>query len=250
LALAEVVVLPQPSVLGGAVPTSDLALAEIVDLLQPSVVGGAVPTSRAWQNSKRLFDFVLAVIALVVLSPLLLLIALAVRLDTPGPVLFRQQRYGRDRKRFVVFKFRSMYDGVSAEAHRRYITKLATNEDRVGPGLKKLTDDPRVTRIGAFLRRTSLDELPQFINVVRGDMSIIGPRPALDYELEHYEPAHYVRFSVRPGLTGLWQVSGRSELGFLEMLTLDAEYARTTAPGVDAMILLRTPRALLRGKAA
>jgi lipopolysaccharide/colanic/teichoic acid biosynthesis glycosyltransferase len=180
----------------------------------------------------------------------MLVVALAVRLDTPGPLLFRQERCGRGRRPFTVLKFRTMHDGVSPEAHRRYIERLACGEAEAEPGLKKLVGDPRVTRVGAFLRRTSLDELPQLFNVVKGDMSIIGPRPALEYELEHYRPEHFARFDVRPGLTGLWQVSGRNRIGFLGMLDLDVEYSRTSSPRVDAKILLRTPLAVVRGHAA
>ena len=205
--------------------------------------------SPSWRG-KRAFDVVLAAGLLVLTGPLLLLIALAVRMETPGPALFRQQRYGRGLCRFVILKFRTMHEGVSPELHRRFIAELATAGDDAGGDLKKLTRDPRVTRVGAFLRRTSLDELPQLINVLRGEMSIVGPRPAVPYELEHYAPEHYARFDVRPGLTGLWQVSGRSAVGFLEMLTLDAVYARTASPRIDAMILLRTPWAVVRRNAA
>jgi lipopolysaccharide/colanic/teichoic acid biosynthesis glycosyltransferase len=238
---------------------TDLPLGEVIEFPPTWNSPGVVPTpaalrttpaSPAWERAKRTFDVAVSATALVVLSPLLLLSALAIRLDTPGPVLFRQERYGRNRKPFTVLKFRSMHDGVSPEAHRRYIEQLATNEAEVGPGLKKLTGDPRVTRVGAFLRRWSIDELPQLINVVRGEMSIIGPRSALAYELKHYDAEHFERFDVRPGLTGLWQVSGRNQIGFRGMLDLDAEYARTNTLRVDAKILLRTPRALLRSNAA
>ena len=208
----------------------------------------AQPT--AWPRAKRVADVLLATLLLVALSPLLLVIALAIRLDTPGPILFRQRRVGRDRRRFTVLKFRTMHDGVSPAAHRLYIAKLANGDADADTGLKKLTGDARVTRVGTLLRRTSLDELPQLINVVRGEMAIIGPRPALEYELEHYEPEHYARFDVRPGLTGLWQVSGRSTIGFIGMLELDAQYARTCSARLDAKILLRTPLALVRGHAA
>ena len=206
--------------------------------------------SPAWSRTKRALDVGLALVLLITLAPLLLVIAVAIRLDTPGPLLFRQQRVGRDRRRFVVLKFRTMHDGVSPAAHRLYIAQLAAGDGAAADGLKKLTGDPRITRVGAFLRRASLDELPQLVNVVRGEMSIIGPRPAIDYELEHYEPEHFARFDVRPGLTGLWQVSGRNTIDFLGMLELDAQYARTTSPQLDALILLRTPLALLRGHAA
>jgi lipopolysaccharide/colanic/teichoic acid biosynthesis glycosyltransferase len=203
----------------------------------------------AWEICKRLLDVALAVAFLAAMLPILVLIAVLVRLDSPGPVLFRQVRFGRDRRPFVVLKFRTMTDGASSDAHREYIAGLARANADQG-GLKKLTHDPRVTRVGSFLRSSSLDELPQLLNVVTGDMSVIGPRPAIDYELEHYEPSDFARFDVRPGLTGLWQVSGRSELGFREMLALDAEYARTTGPLVDARILARTPLELLRRRAS
>jgi lipopolysaccharide/colanic/teichoic acid biosynthesis glycosyltransferase len=203
------------------------------------------PRRGAWSAVKRAFDVVAAGAALVVLSPLLALIALAVRLDSRGPALFRQERLGLGGRPFRVAKFRTMHMGVSDEAHRAYIAALASGEAGSDPGLKKLTRDPRVTRVGAFLRKTSLDELPQLLNVVTGEMSLVGPRPALTYELEHYRPQHFERFGVRPGLTGLWQVSGRSEVGFIEMLDLDVEYARSSGPLLDARILLRTPAALV-----
>ncbi|HEV2061037.1 MAG TPA: sugar transferase [Solirubrobacteraceae bacterium] len=212
--------------------------------------GAVALASPRWERAKRTIDIAIALVVLVLLAPLLVLAAIAIRLETPGPLLFRQERYGRGRRPFLVYKFRSMYQGVSPEAHRQYIARLAIDEAGAGPGLKKLTRDPRVTRVGSFLRRTSIDELPQLINVLRGEMSIVGPRPALAYELEFYEPEHYVRFSVRPGLTGLWQVSGRNEIGFIGMLDLDVQYARSTCPELDAKILLRTPGALMRGRAA
>lgn len=212
-----------------------------------------VPTKvsqrAAWPVVKRCFDIGLAVILLTLLAPVLLVIALILKRDSPGPAIFRQERCGRGGQRFTVLKFRTMSTDVSAEPHRRYIAALAAGECP-GNGLKKLTGDPRVTRAGAFLRRTSLDELPQLVNVVRGQMSIIGPRPALDYELQFYEEEHFERFSVRPGLTGLWQVEGRSELGFREMLDLDVQYARAACARLDAEILWRTPFALARRRAA
>jgi lipopolysaccharide/colanic/teichoic acid biosynthesis glycosyltransferase len=192
----------------------------------------------------------LSTVLLLVMLPVLLLVALAVKLDSRGPVLFRQKRFGRDMREFSVMKFRTMRHGASEELHKEYIRQLMAAEADEDTGLKKLTRDPRVTRVGAFLRRTSLDELPQLLNVVLGQMSLVGPRPALAYELEHYEPAHFERFAVRPGLTGLWQVSGRSELGFREMLDLDAAYAREAGPRMDLQILARTPITLVRRHAA
>lgn len=204
---------------------------------------------RAWPVVKRALDVTMALALLLILVPVLVTIAILIRRSSPGPVLFRQERYGRGRRPFTVLKFRTMDDGVSDDLHRRYIATLVISDSGLD-GLKKLTGDPRVTRVGAVLRRTSLDELPQLVNVLRGEMSLIGPRPALDYELEFYEPEHFDRFAVRPGLTGLWQVSGRSELGFCEMLDLDARYAQQTGPMLDASILLRTPGAVVRGRSA
>ncbi len=198
---------------------------------------------------KRGIDVSLAVILLALLAPVLLVIALILKRDSPGPAIFRQERYGRGGECFTVLKFRTMMTNVSAEPHRHYIAALSAG-DGSGNGLKKLTDDPRVTQAGAFLRRTSLDELPQLFNVVRGQMSIVGPRPALDYELQFYEEQHFERFSVRPGLTGLWQVEGRSELGFRDMLDLDVQYARAASARLDAEILWRTPLALVRCRAS
>lgn len=199
---------------------------------------------------KRCFDAVFAMCLVLVMLPVLLLIALAIKLDSPGPVLFRQRRHGLHRRSFTVLKFRTMCTNASSELHRQYIAALASDADTGEGGLKKLTVDPRVTRVGRFLRKTSLDELPQLLNVIRGEMSIVGPRPAIEYELEFYSKEDYARFLVRPGLTGLWQVSGRSELGFREMLALDAQYARSASLKTDAMILARTPIALVRGRAA
>jgi lipopolysaccharide/colanic/teichoic acid biosynthesis glycosyltransferase len=201
----------------------------------------------AWPAVKRAMDVVIATLALLFLSPLLALIALAVRIDSRGPVVFRQARLGRALEEFEILKFRTMHTGLSEDIHREYIAKLAAGGEE--GGLKKLTNDPRVTRSGRLLRKTSLDELPQLVNALLGSMSIVGPRPALRYELEHYEPHHYERFAVKPGMTGLWQVSGRNRLGFREMLDLDAEYARRSNFLLDTRILLKTPLAAVRGAA-
>jgi lipopolysaccharide/colanic/teichoic acid biosynthesis glycosyltransferase len=204
---------------------------------------------RSWKGPKRTFDIAFAALALLVLLPLLLLVALAIKLDSRGPLLFRQRRYGRHMLPFTVLKFRTMHDGVPADSHRRYIASLAAGDEDEAPGLRKLVDDPRVTRVGRVLRRFSLDELPQFANVLAGSMSLIGPRPAIAYELEHYLPRHYERFAVRAGLSGLWQVSGRNAIGFNEMLDLDVEYARNTSFATDLRVFLRTPLAMVRGAA-
>jgi lipopolysaccharide/colanic/teichoic acid biosynthesis glycosyltransferase len=205
------------------------------------------PRTGAWPAAKRALDLAGSAVALTLLSPLLALLAVAVRLDSRGPVLFRQARLGRELVEFTVLKFRTMHAGMPDDIHREYIATLAAGGE--GEGLKKLTADPRVTRVGRVLRKTSLDELPQLVNVLGGRMSLVGPRPALRYELEHYEPHHYERFSVKPGITGLWQVSGRNRLGFRAMLDLDVEYARHGGPLMDLRILAKTPVAAVTGAA-
>jgi lipopolysaccharide/colanic/teichoic acid biosynthesis glycosyltransferase len=206
--------------------------------------------SPAWRWTKRALDVLIASVAIVVLIPLLAMVAIAVKLDSPGPLLFRQRRLGRGLRSFTMLKFRTMYNGVSDEPHRLYIEALSRGDwSMARGGLKKLVDDPRVTRVGRVLRRLSIDELPQLFNVLVGTMSLIGPRPALEYELEHYRPEHFERFSVRPGLSGLWQVSGRSKLGFKEMLELDVEYARHYGPTTDLRVFVLTPQAMVRGSA-
>ncbi len=210
----------------------------------PAVARGNV----AWPVAKRMLDITLALLAVIAFAPVMLVVALLIKLDSPGPVLFRQRRYGLGQRTFTVLKFRTMTTGASSDAHRAYIAQLATGT--AADGLKKLTADTRITRFGALLRKSSLDELPQLFNVLSGRMSLVGPRPAIEYELEHYDFAHFARFDVKPGLTGLWQVSGRSKLGFNEMLALDTEYARSAGPLTDAKILLRTPVEIFRGRSA
>ena len=206
------------------------------------------PRTGAWPALKRAIDVVGAVTVMVLFSPVLLVIALAIKLDSRGPVFFRQARLGRGLEEFTIFKFRTMKFDSSPELHRAYIAKLAAgqaDEDEI----KKLTQDPRITRVGHMLRRTSLDELPQLLNVLRGEMSLVGPRPALDYELEHYQEHHFERFAVKPGMTGLWQVSGRNRTGFTEMLDLDVHYARDGNFLLDMKILVKTPVAAVTGAA-
>jgi lipopolysaccharide/colanic/teichoic acid biosynthesis glycosyltransferase len=207
---------------------------------------------RSWQRAKRVGEPIVALVLLLILLPLLLIVAAAIKLDSRGPALFRQRRVGLGLTEFNVFKFRTMVHNAPEELHRAYIAQLVSGDGETADDgeLKKMTDDPRITRIGRFLRRTSLDELPQLINVVTGQMSLVGPRPAIAYELEHYEERHFGRFSVRPGLTGLWQVSGRNELSFGDMLDLDVRYAQESGPAKDLQILARTPMILVRKTAA
>jgi len=208
----------------------------------------------AWtRTGKPVFDAVLASAFLVMLSPLLVAVAVLIRLTTPGPALIRQTRVGRNHRLFVLYKFRSMYTGSSDEVHRQYVRKLLTEDEPPAGGqrgLFKLEDDPRVTPVGRLLRRTSIDELPQLLNVIRGDMSLVGPRPALHWEVEMIGEAHGQRFDVRPGLTGLWQVSGRSRLTMRQGLELDVEYVSRQSFAFDLMILLKTVPVVLLTRGA
>jgi lipopolysaccharide/colanic/teichoic acid biosynthesis glycosyltransferase len=168
-------------------------------------------------------------------------------------VLFRQRRLGRDRKPFTVNKFRTMHDGVTHDRHRRFVLGLINGEppqsDAPRPYFKMIAD-PRVTRFGRVLRRSSLDELPQLWNVLRGEMSLVGPRPPIPYEVEHYPPHWLARFSVKPGITGLWQVSGRSQVTLEEMVRLDVEYADRRSLWLNVWILVRTVPAVLGARGA
>lgn len=211
-------------------------------------------TRRSFNIMKRGMDILGSAMALVGASPLFLLFALAIKISSKGPVFFRQQRVGQYGKRFWLLKFRSMHEHNDAAAHKKYVRRLIIGvaEKNSGPGngeaVYKLTRDPRITRIGALLRRTSLDELPQFINVLKGDMSLVGPRPPIDYEVETYELWHRQRLlEAKPGITGLWQVNGRNRIGFDEMVRLDLRYARTWSPWLDLKILVLTPKAMLQG---
>lgn len=209
-----------------------------------STAPAVAPRGGPWMAAKRVIDVIGSAACLVLLSPLFLLLAVAIVIDSGRPVLFRQVRLARGLREFRVLKFRTMRLGATPEMHQEYIKKLATGQAD-DDSLKKLTGDPRVTAVGRFLRRTSMDELPQLVNVFLGNMSLVGPRPALEYELEHYQERHFERFAVKPGMTGLWQVSGRNELGFTEMLDLDAEYARSSNLLTDLKILLKTPVAAI-----
>jgi exopolysaccharide biosynthesis polyprenyl glycosylphosphotransferase len=203
------------------------------------------PRLRGWQRFfKRVADLAVSVLALLLLSPVFLVLAIAIKLDSPGPVVFCQTRVGLGRRHFVCFKFRTM----RVDAEQQLAALLAHNE-ATGP-IFKMRDDPRRTRVGRFLRRTSLDELPQIWNVVRGEMSLIGPRPPIPAEVEEYEPWHLQRLQVPPGITGLWQVSGRSDLTFDEMVLLDVYYIENWSPLMDLRIVLKTIPTVLFGSGA
>jgi lipopolysaccharide/colanic/teichoic acid biosynthesis glycosyltransferase len=216
----------------------------------PQGAGRAVAWSEA---GRRLLDLVVSVVAMIVLAPLMLAIAIAVRLDSRGPALYRQRRVGLDGREFRVNKFRSMRASADTQRHRDYVQQLIGREpdaDQAQEGLYKLVVDDRITRVGRFLRRYSLDELPQLINVLRGEMSMVGPRPVIPYEVELFPDWYYKRFDVKPGMTGLWQVSGRNECSYEEMVRLDVRYARERTLRLDLEILLRTVWVVVRHRGA
>ncbi|MGH3844714.1 MAG: sugar transferase [Pseudonocardiaceae bacterium] len=200
--------------------------------------------------ARRLVDLAVVVVALLVLAIPMLFIAAAIKRGSSGPALYRQQRIGRGGRPFTIYKFRTMRVGGSDAQHRELIAAELRGEDTSVGGSWKIDCDPRVTRVGSFLRRTSIDELPQLLNVLRGQMSLVGPRPCLDWEAEMFPAKFRERFEVPPGLTGLWQVSGRSTMGTLEMLELDLAYVRGWSFWSDLGILFRTVPALLKGQGA
>ena len=207
---------------------------------------------RRQEAAKRLVDVSLSLVLIVILSPLLLLLWCLVRLTSSGPAFFCQERVGRNMRSFTMLKLRTMYMGNHDEIHRNYVTQLLTGSEPPATGdngLFKLDQDPRVTRLGAWLRRTSLDELPQLFNVLRGEMSLVGPRPVLPWEAELFEERYRRRFLVKPGISGLWQVSGRSRLTMREALELDIEYADRQSLALDLSIILRTVPTLFGGGA-
>lgn len=200
--------------------------------------------------SKRAIDIAVASVALVAALPVLLVAAAAIRIDTPGPVLFSQVRVGRHGRRFRILKLRTMRHGSDDRAHAEYVRRLAAGRAETHGGLFKLADDPRITRVGRVLRAFSIDELPQLVNVLRGDMSLVGPRPMIEREIALLGRAGSLRQAVRPGITGPWQVMGRSTLDFRQMVGLDLAYARGWSVWGDLRILARTPVAVLTRKGA
>jgi lipopolysaccharide/colanic/teichoic acid biosynthesis glycosyltransferase len=194
---------------------------------------------------KRGLDIVGATVLLVVLAPFMIAIAIVIRATSRGPSLFQQIRVGANERTFRMMKFRTMSFGCSSVPHERYVRALLTGRVDTNSGMFKLADDPRITRVGDWLRRTSLDELPQLLNVLVGQMSLVGPRPVLPYEAPLLRGEQRLRFAVRPGMTGLWQVSGRNRLDFVEQLSLDAHYVRNQSFVLDLKILMRTLPAVL-----
>jgi len=217
---------------------------------------------------KRLLDILIAGSALILLAPLMLVIALLIKLDSPGPAIFKQKRVGSKRRAdgqreswevntFTLCKFRTMCKDADPKPHRAFVQAFIRNDHKGMAALqgediqtRKLVHDPRVTRLGRFLRRSSLDELPQLWNVLKGNMSAVGPRPAIQYEVDEYEPWHRQRLETKPGLTGLWQVTARSSADFDEMVRLDIQYIERRSFWLDLEILLKTPLVVLRGDGA
>ena len=224
---------------------------------QALMVPDASPKTVATYPLKAPLDFMLALIALAIFGPLMLLVALAVKLTSAGPVIFKQTRLGRGGVPFTFYKFRSMVVDGDDRIHREYMARLirtgqgdASAEDADSPSYK-MKADPRITKIGKFIRMSSIDELPQLFNVLKGDMSMVGPRPPIPYEAAHYEPWHLQRvLSAKPGITGLWQVAGRSRVTFTEMVRMDLRYVRNCSLRFDLKLLLRTIAVVLRCEGA
>ena len=200
--------------------------------------------SLVYAGAKRVFDVVVGIVALVLLIPIFPAIALMIKLDTRGPIFFKQDRIGRNGKAFKFYKFRSMLHGADEQKKA-----LAHQNEQEGP-IFKIRSDPRVTTVGRFLRRSSLDEIPQILNVIKGDMSVVGPRPPLPSEVAGYQPWHRRRLEVKPGITCLWQISGRSHIGFNEWMRLDMEYLKTRSFRADLLIFLKTIPAVIARKGA
>lgn len=222
------------------------------------------PASRVagdplWKAAlRRTVDILFSTAMILLFSPLLIAIAIAVRLDSPGPAFFRQRRVGYGEREFTLFKFRSMRLDADPRGHREYVTALINGEENGNGGapdggrenLYKLAVDDRITPFGRWIRKWSLDELPQLFNVLSGDMTLVGPRPAIPYEVAEYPSWYLQRFSVKPGLTGLWQVSGRNERTYEEMVRLDIEYTERRSLPLDFSILVKTPWIVVSRKGA
>ena len=241
-------VYPEPQCLG------DEGLQAVDPFLYPELHGRQARITH-FQVVKRGMDILVSLLLLIILSPLLLAIAGLVKVSSRGPVLFRQVRIGQRMKPFMFFKFRTMYVGSDHAIHHSYVSWFISSSGKAQENEKhtffKMTNDPRITPIGHLIRKTSLDELPQLWNVLRGDMSLVGPRPPLRYEVQQYKPWHRHRvLGAKPGITGLWQVTGRSRTTFDEMVRLDLRYAREQSFWADTKIFLATPAAVIKGSGA
>jgi lipopolysaccharide/colanic/teichoic acid biosynthesis glycosyltransferase len=231
---------------------------------EPELILAERDASLLYHAAKRCFDIVCASLLLVALAPLFLLIALLIKRDSSGPAVFCQERVSARRRTvggksgwelytFRIYKFRTMFHNADDSLHQAYIRSFIAGDPRPSSSKErsfKLTDDPRITPIGHFLRRTSLDELPQLLNVLKGEMSLVGPRPVPVYEVREYQPQHYQRLTALPGITGLWQVKGRSQVSFEEMVEMDCAYICNQSLWLDCSILLLTVSAVLGRRGA
>jgi lipopolysaccharide/colanic/teichoic acid biosynthesis glycosyltransferase len=211
---------------------------------------GAHPLAGRGLVVKRLLDIVLASVALILVTPVVLLVLIAVKLESPGPVFFKQERVGRGHRLFWLYKIRSMRADAESCGHQALTGILPEDADDPHNFKYKLAGDSRVTKVGRFIRKRSIDELPQLWNVLKGDMSLVGPRPALPHEVALYDDLAHQRLAVEPGITGLWQISGRCNVTFHEMIEMDIAYAQEWTPLRDLAILARTPIVALTGKGA
>jgi len=225
--------------------------------LFPLDLDDSVKPRKLQDALKRGMDIIGAIVGLLLFSPFMLLAAIAIKADSPGPIIFKQLRIGRKGSRFSFYKFRSMYFNGDDHLHREYVTNLIKGDlEKINQGdeeapLYKIKSDPRVTPVGKIIRKTSIDELPQFFNVLKGEMSLVGPRPPLPYEVEKYETWHLRRIlEVKPGITGLWQVDGRSTTSFNDMVRLDLRYALNWSLWLDMKILFKTVREIIHSKGA
>jgi lipopolysaccharide/colanic/teichoic acid biosynthesis glycosyltransferase len=209
-----------------------------------SLIVPIAPTPPAYRVAKRSLDLVTSLLCLVLVSPILALVAVAVKLESRGPVLFRQERMGLGGRPFTLYKFRSMFSSAEQGRHREHVRELIRGDGSEARANEEvwtpIAADPRVTRLGAFLRRSHIDELPQLINIARGEMSLVGPRPPIPYEVEVYEPWHLRRLSVIPGLTGLWQATAWGRVSFDEGVALDLAYVDRRSFGLDLRLIGRT----------
>ncbi|MGB6895339.1 MAG: sugar transferase [Dehalococcoidia bacterium] len=222
----------------------------------PFIDLGISGSIRSHHIIKRIFDILSVTLILVLLSPFLILIAFLIMFDSKGPILYKQKRIGKGGQVFTMYKFRTMKLGSSSTQHQEYVVRLIS--ENISPeeingahgSSFKMENDPRITRVGKLIRKTSIDEIPQLLNVLQGDMSLVGPRPPLPYEVEVYQEWHKRRFEVLPGITGFWQVKARNRVSFNEMIRLDLEYIERQSFWLDLLIILQTPWALISGRGA
>jgi lipopolysaccharide/colanic/teichoic acid biosynthesis glycosyltransferase len=218
-------------------------------LIQVSTSQPTITIDPGYARAKRLLDVVVTLLLLPFVALVMLLVTIVIRLDSKGPILFRQQRVGLNDEEFELLKFRSMYENSDDSLHRLAIEKYLANEAlNDGNAAYKQLDDPRVTRVGKYIRKTSLDELPQFLNVLRGQMSLVGPRPPLRYEVDQYTPRDKLRLCGKPGLTGIWQVYARSQVPFEEMVEMDIAYLQRQSLWFDLKLIVLTVPVILLGR--